>query len=191
MALVERDGPLAVLAEAHAAAAAGHGSVVLVTGEPGIGKTALVSAFASGAAGGRVLWGTCDDLSVPRPLGPFHDLAGSVSAELQQALRGAAPPHELHGLLLGELAEPPVPTLLVIEDIHWADEATLDAVTVIGRRIADLPALLVLTYREGEVGATHRPEAVVAADWIGLDTEGQAGPVGRPAWPPAGCHRVR
>src|SRR5690606_22097453 len=78
VALLERDGPLWTLAEARAAAAAGHGSVVLVTGEPGIGKTALVTEFASRLTGDRVLMGACDDLSVPRPLGPFHDLV-SVS----------------------------------------------------------------------------------------------------------------
>lgn len=164
MALLERDRPLSVLADARTAAASGHGSVVVVTGEPGIGKTALVTEFAVGAAsGGRVLVGACDDLSVPRPLGPFADLAASVSAELHQALRSGAPPQEVHRLVLEELAAPPVPSVLVIEDVHWADEATLDAITVIGRRIAEVPAVLVLTYREGEVDAADRLHATVGA----------------------------
>jgi DNA-binding CsgD family transcriptional regulator/tetratricopeptide (TPR) repeat protein len=162
--LLERDGPLLVLAAARDAAADGRGSVVLVTGEPGIGKTALVSAFVSSlGAGARVLTGTCDDLSVPRPFGPFHDMAVSVSPGLRQALRSSTEPQVIHGLLLDELAAAPVPSLLVIEDVHWADEATLDAITVIGRRIAELPVMLVLTYREGEIDAGDPLHAVVGA----------------------------
>ena len=138
--------------------------MVVVTGEPGIGKTALVTEFVSRVASGdRVLFGACDDLSVPRPLGPFADLAVSVSAGLEQALRAGSPPQEIHRLLLEELAAPPGPSVLVIEDVHWADEATLDAITVIGRRIVELPAVLVLTYREGEAGAAHRLHATVSA----------------------------
>mgnify|MGYP003402936920 FL=1 len=161
--LLERDRPLASLAAAHAAAAEGHGSVVLITGEPGIGKTALVTAFVSQLGEReRVLVGACDDLSVPRPLGPFHDLAGPTTPSLYDSLRSSAPPHDVHRSLLEDLASPPS-TLLVIEDVHWADEATLDAITVIGRRVAQLPVALLLTYREGEVGAGHPLHAAVGS----------------------------
>ncbi len=156
MELLERDGPLAALAEAREEAATGHGSVVLVTGEPGIGKTALVTRFAADLGEeARVLWGTCDDLSVPRPLGPFRDLVGSASASLREALSSEAPPHRIHSLLLEELDALPRPTVLVVEDVHWSDQATLDAITVIGRRIVGLPAVLVLTFRAGEVQDDH------------------------------------
>ncbi|MGH9290761.1 MAG: ATP-binding protein [Acidimicrobiales bacterium] len=181
MELLERDGPLWTLAEARAAAAAGHGSVVLVTGEPGIGKTALVTEFVARLAGDRVLIGTCDDLSVPRPLGPFHDLAVSVSTGLRRALRSGAPPHEIHGLVLEELVAPPAPALLVIEDVHWADEATLDVITVIGRRIAELPAVLVLTYREGEVDGAHPLHAAVGALRVERSRYIRLGPLSRAA----------
>ena len=88
MELLERDDALAALRAALADAARGEGRVVAVTGDPGIGKTSLVARFAADAeADARVLVGTCDDLSIPRPLGPFHDLAGSVSRELSDALR--------------------------------------------------------------------------------------------------------
>ena len=88
--LLERDGALAALAEAHDDAARGDGRVVVVTGEPGIGKTALVARFVADLDdGARVLVGTCDDLSIPRPLGAIHDLAGSVVAG---ARRGALRP---------------------------------------------------------------------------------------------------
>jgi predicted ATPase len=178
--LLERDGPLRTLAEARAAAAAGHGSVVLVTGEPGIGKTALVTEFVSRLTGDRVLMGTCDDLSVPRPLGPFHDLV-SVPTGLRRALRSGAPPEEIHGLLLEELAAPPAPSLLVIEDVHWADEATLDAITVIGRRIAELPVVLVLTYREGEVDGAHPLQAAVGTLRVEPSRYLRLGPLSRAA----------
>jgi ATP/maltotriose-dependent transcriptional regulator MalT len=137
---------------------------VLVTGEPGIGKTSLVASFArTPAAGGRVLWGTCDDLAIPRPLGPFRDLGGAVSPALERALSSGAGPDEIESLVLAELELPPRPTVLVLEDVHWADEATLDVVTVVARRIADLPALLVVTLRPGEAPAGHPLYAAVAS----------------------------
>src|SRR6478752_10712950 len=151
MELLERDGALAALAKAHAAAAEGDGLVVFVTGEPGIGKTALVNRFVADLGeDARVLLGTCDDLSIPRPLGPFRDLVGSVSPALEEALAAGAAPHDIQALLIAELDLPPRPTVLVVEDVHWADDATFDTLVVVGRRIGLLPALLVLTFRGGE-----------------------------------------
>src|SRR3954469_10550447 len=135
--------------------------MVSVSGEPGIGKTSLVRRFADGLDEGRVLLGTCDDLSIPRPLGPFRDLAGSVSPELEEALAAGAAPHRIQDLLIAELERPPGPVVLVLEDVHWADDATLDSITVLGRRIGSLPALMVLTFRSGE--AAHPLRAAVGA----------------------------
>ena len=139
--LLEREGALAALAEARDAAARGAGRVVFVTGEPGIGKTSLVTRSLRGLGpGARVLLGTCDDLSIPRPLGPIRDLAGSVSRALERGARRRAPRRTTcRALLLAELELPPRPTVLVLEDVHWADDATLDAITVLGRRIGSLP----------------------------------------------------
>jgi DNA-binding CsgD family transcriptional regulator/tetratricopeptide (TPR) repeat protein len=161
--LLEREAGLAALAEAEAAAARGEGRMVCVTGEPGIGKTSLVRRFLDDLGGGRVLFGTCDDLSIPRPLGPFRDLAGNVSAELGEALAADAAPHEIQDLLIAELEQPPHPAVLVLEDVHWADHATLDSVTVLGRRIGALPALLVVTYRGGEAPPGHPLHAALGA----------------------------
>ena len=164
MELLERDAALATLAEAHAAAAAGDGRVVFVSGEPGIGKTSLVTRFLRGLGDeARVLGGTCDDLSIPRPLGPIRDLVGSVSRPLEEALAAQAAPHEIQALLIAELELAPQPTVLVLEDVHWADDATLDSITVLGRRIGSLPALLVLTFRGGELRPNHPLHAVVGA----------------------------
>jgi DNA-binding CsgD family transcriptional regulator/tetratricopeptide (TPR) repeat protein len=162
--LLERDGALSTLAEARDAAARGEGRVVFVTGEPGIGKTSLVTSFVATLGDGvRVLYGTCDDLSIPRPLGPILDLVGSVSPLLEQALAKGSAPHEIQTLLLEEVELPPSPTVLVLEDVHWADDATLDAITVLGRRIGSLPALLVVTFRAGELAPNHPLHAVVGA----------------------------
>jgi DNA-binding CsgD family transcriptional regulator len=161
--LLERDPALAALGEAFASAARGEGRMVSVSGEPGIGKTALVRRFTADLGEGRVLLGTCDDLSIPRPLGPFRDLAGSVSAELEDALAAYAAPHDIQDLLIAELERAPGPVVLVLEDVHWADDATLDSIMVLGRRIGTLPALVVATHRSGEAPPGHPLNAALAA----------------------------
>ncbi|MGZ8783255.1 MAG: ATP-binding protein, partial [Gaiellaceae bacterium] len=163
---------LAALAEARAAAARGEGRVVMLTGEAGIGKTALGSRFLTDLEGdGRVLVGTCDDLSIPRPLGAIHDLAGTLSPALEDALAAGASPHEIQRLLLAELALPPHPTVLVLEDVHWADEATLDVITLLARRIGSLTVLLLLTCRDGEAPPAHPLHAAVSATSAVLELE--------------------
>lgn len=138
--------------------------MVLVTGEPGIGKTALVTRFVRDIGDrARVLWGTCDDLSTPRPFGPFYDLGSAASSELREVVTDEKRRPVLHELLVEELGTPPQPTILVIDDVHWADQATLDAITVVGRRISALPALLILTFREGEVELDHPLRRATAA----------------------------
>ena len=172
MELLEREAALAGLAEAREAAARGDGRVVVVVGEPGIGKTAVVTRFVADLEpGSRVLVGACDDLSIPRPLGAIHDLAGSVSPALEEALAAQASPHEIHRLLLDELALPPRPTVLVLEDMHWADEATLDVITLLARRISSLPVLLLLTCRDGEAPPGHPVHAVLTATSAVLELE--------------------
>lgn len=152
--LREREAALTALGSAVGAARSGRGAVALVTGEQGLGKTSLLRHFSSHLSDDtRVLWGTCDDLITPRPLGPFRDIASHCSPDVVAALTSGQPPHRLHSILLEDLAGRP--TLLVIEDVHWADDATLDAVTIIGRRITDLPVLLVLTFRDEDVAPDH------------------------------------
>jgi predicted ATPase len=85
--ILERDAELAALAGAVRSAGAGDGSVVLISGEAGIGKSSLVEAIrAQLPAEGRMLVGYCDDLATPRTLGPFRDLVGTVGIELSQAV---------------------------------------------------------------------------------------------------------
>ena len=143
--LLEREGALAVLDEAVADARAGRGRVVLVTGEAGMGKTTLVRAMASARGRGHVLVGACDDLVTPLPLGPLRDVAAQVDPSFAQALDSVA--GRAQRAVLDELSRPPSPTVLVVEDAHWADEATIDALVFVTRRLADAPAAIVLTYR--------------------------------------------
>ena len=139
--LLERDQELAALVDAARDAAAGSGSVVLLHGEAGIGKTTLVSAIRSQLPDGtRMLVGACDALSTPRTLGPFRDLTAAVGPRLAQALQ-AGERDLVMDALLDELQRPP-PTTLVVEDVHWADEATVDTLRFLVRRIAQLPVLL-------------------------------------------------
>ena len=116
----------------------GHGSVVLVAGEAGIGKTSLVRAFAEEAAeSARLLLSACDDLMAPRTLGPLRDAAAGSDGPLAAALADEEPVDGVFTALLEELAAEP-PTVLVVEDIHWADDATLDVLGYAARRIEPL-----------------------------------------------------
>ncbi len=154
--ILERKAELSVLAGAVRAAADRHGSVALVMGEAGIGKSSLVEALRSHLpAEGRMLVGYCDDLATPRTLGPFRDLVGSVGTELSHAVTDGSDRDRVLTALRTELTWPEHPTVLVIEDVHWADDATLDALRYLIRRIADLPAVLVLTYRDDELTREH------------------------------------
>ncbi|MGP4014027.1 ATP-binding protein [Streptomyces sp. 4N124] len=154
--ILEREAELARLATAAQEAADGAGSVALVFGEAGIGKSSLVKAMPDRLPGGaRVLVGQCDDLATRRPLGPFRDLIGSIGAELAQAVMEGVDRHRVYEALLGELAGVPHPAVLVVEDVHWADEASLDALRFLVRRMERLPAVLVLTYRDDELSREH------------------------------------
>lgn len=131
------------------------GHVVLISGEAGVGKTALLHAFRDGLSPStRALWAACDPLFTPRPLGPLLDLALSTEGEFREHVQGEGKPHDIAFALMAEL-EAPAPTLLVIEDIHWADEATLDVVRLVARRIESVAALVALTYRDEELDRTH------------------------------------
>ncbi|MBB4932965.1 ATP/maltotriose-dependent transcriptional regulator MalT [Lipingzhangella halophila] len=179
--LLERETALRALDGTVGKAARGHGSVAVVTGEHGIGKTTLLHRFVADLTGVRVWWGTCDGLSTPRPLGPFRDIAADVSARAEECLAAGDPPHRLHTLLLRELESAHHPTVLVVEDVHWADEATLDAVTVLGRRIGELPAVLVLTFRSGQAQTGHPLHAALGAVQRTTTLHLRLAPLSRPA----------
>ncbi|MGY1739496.1 MULTISPECIES: ATP-binding protein [unclassified Blastococcus] len=159
MRLLEREQALDALAERARDAASGRGSLVLVAGEAGIGKTVLLRRFVDGL-GERTqpLWGMCDSLSTPRPLGPLRDVAGELGPPVPALLAGAASRFEVFAGVLDALRGRP--RVLVVEDLHWADEATFDLVRFLARRIGQLPLLLVVTYRDG-LGVAHPLSAVL------------------------------
>lgn len=148
-ALIEREAELARLQ-----AAFGSGSVALLAGEAGIGKTSVLRALAQAHAPlGPVWWGGCDALDTPHPLAPLLDMARAQRLRFAAQLDGPRP--ALFEAVLAELQASPKPVLVVVEDAHWADDATLDWLKFVGRRIAGTPALLAVSYRDDEVGAAH------------------------------------
>ena len=154
MELLERDHELQALATAFDEASAGEGRIVLVSGEAGIGKTSFVERFlATTGRMGRVLKGQCDSLFTPSPLGPLYDVARQTGGRLLAQLEAEAPRAAVFSTMLGLLRDQSQPAILLVEDIHWADEATLDLIKYLGRRIAESRVLIVLTYRDNEVGA--------------------------------------
>ena len=159
--LLERGEFLEALEASLADALDGRGRMVLVMGEAGIGKTALVREFCDRQRPQRrVLWGACDGLRTPRPFAPFVDIAATVSGGLAETIARGERPARCFAALTDELAAV-APTILVIEDLHWADEATLDVMTMLGRRAEIVPALVVATYRDDELTTDHRLRSVL------------------------------
>lgn len=149
--LVERDMHLSTLLSEFDHARFGQGRVAAVFGEAGIGKTSLLRALADNAEGCRILWGGCEALSTSRPLGPLYDMMASFDAQVVKALHEETVPIRLFSLLLMALQKSQQPVLMIVEDIHWADQATLDLVKFLGRRAGALKLLLVVSYRDDEV----------------------------------------
>jgi len=161
--LEERDGELAALARWWDEAVAGAGRLVLVGGDAGAGKSVLVEEFTRRLRGARLLSGACEPLATPVPLGSLRDMANDLPDSLRRELAGAQDPVEVRRLLLEQLRTGDVATVVVLEDAHWADEATLDLVRFLGRRLKGCRALVMVTYRQDEVGARH-PLRVLAGD---------------------------
>ena len=154
MELLERASQLLALNSALAQAKSGQGCVTLVYGEAGIGKTSVVDSFArEHKKSWRILSGACDSLFTPRPLGPLHDIASQTQGSLGALLEAESNRTAIFSACLNELNTQS--TILVIEDIHWADEATLDLLKYLGRRIRQTASLMVLTYRDDEIGPDH------------------------------------
>jgi len=153
MELLERKQCLADLADWLRRALEGAGCITLLGAEAGIGKTALLQEFAKAPLGARVLWGGCDALFAPRPLGPLYDIARQARGELLATMNSNASREVIFAAALSELER--TPTLLVFEDMHWADEATLDLLKYLGRRIQRARAMLAVSYRDDEVGPRH------------------------------------
>jgi predicted ATPase len=166
--LLERDELLAELHSAYAEARAGNGRLVFVGGEAGVGKTSLMRRLCDDLPGTPIVqWGACDPLATPRPLGPLRDIAVSDDGLLSLALEGGATPHEVAAALAG--TDPRTPVVVVLEDVHWADEATLDVLRVLGRRVGGATFLAIATFRDDELDRMH-PLRIVLGELATTDT---------------------
>jgi DNA-binding CsgD family transcriptional regulator/tetratricopeptide (TPR) repeat protein len=162
--LIERSEPLDVLNGALRLAASGRGNVIIVGGEAGIGKTSLLREFAIEARSrAEVHWGGCEALFTPRPLGPLQDMAQAVDARVAELLEETASQERIFTALLNALQDARRTRVLIFEDVHWADKATLDLIKYLGRRVGTMKTVLVLSMRSDEIGASH-PLAQVLGD---------------------------
>jgi len=154
MNLLEREPYLVELESALAQVGNGVGRIALISGEAGIGKTSLIEAFTRRhTASMPVYWGTCDSLFAPRPFGPVYDMAAQLHKDLPQLLSSDPQHTAIFPAILEVLKKQTA--IIVFEDVHWADEATLDLLRFLGRRISQTCVLLVMTYRDDELGPQH------------------------------------
>ncbi len=158
--LLERGDALATL-ERHVSEvrSSSEGRVLFIGGESGVGKTTLLRSFCD-AQGLRVLWGSCAPLRTPRPLGPFWDIAAAVGGELESLVEAGARPHEVAAALRRDLQGGRT-TVLVLEDVHWADEASLDVLVLLASSASTVPALVLASYRDDELEGAEQLRVVL------------------------------
>jgi DNA-binding CsgD family transcriptional regulator len=152
--LLEREEPRRRLEAALADACKGRGSVVSLEGEAGMGKTALTLQFVDAHRGdARVYLGSCEHLSTPEPMGPLRDIARESHGRFAVSPVSRLATYEsLYHLLVNGRG----PALLVLEDIHWADDATLDLLRFLGRRIRNAAVVVLVTFRNDEPESSAR-----------------------------------
>ena len=155
MTLLEREEYISGLTGQFRNAASGKGQVAVICGDAGIGKTSLVESFTQQQEDkAKIYWGACDALFTPRPLAPLYDIAGRMKSTIINKLEQAAPRPSIFNEFLNEIHKEE-PNIIVIEDVHWADESTFDFIIFLAKRINKYRSLLIITYRSDEIGSTH------------------------------------
>jgi DNA-binding CsgD family transcriptional regulator/tetratricopeptide (TPR) repeat protein len=169
--LLERQSSLEQLERALELATRDAGRTVLIGGEAGIGKTRLIETFAESLPPDTPVYrGGCEALFAARPLGPLFDFADQLGGELATLLQSGADSHRIHSAFLKLIEKPELDgAVFVIEDVHWADNGTMDFIKFIGRRLSTSHCLMLVSYRDDEVGATH-PLHFVLGDLPGNST---------------------
>jgi DNA-binding CsgD family transcriptional regulator/tetratricopeptide (TPR) repeat protein len=152
MQLTEREKEINALGALASIAASQRGQLVLVAGEAGIGKSALLETFVGQLPSApKILWGYCDDLLTPRPFGPVFDLAQGLGSRVAGLMQAGVAGAELFPEVLGAISALPQGSILIIEDVHWADHATIDLLRYLARRIVSVRSMIVLTFRPDEI----------------------------------------
>jgi DNA-binding CsgD family transcriptional regulator len=169
-ALVGREREFALLRAHFDAAMGGQGSLVLIGGEAGIGKTTLAEAICREATehGALVLVGRCYDLAETPPYGPWVELfarcpRSDAAPPLPDvfAMRGTLGTATSQAAILQQALDyfttlsAARPLLLLLDDLHWADPASLDLLRLLARSLADLPLAILATYRSDELTRRH------------------------------------
>lgn len=148
--MLEREDALDRLDSAFAGACEGAGRVVAIAGEAGAGKTTLLTHLAAQYADrATVCLGACENLATPEPLLPLRDIARASGGRFE--FRSDQEHLALFELLL-EFLTRASPVVLALEDVHWADAATVDLIRFLSRRVAGTRILVLITYRDEEVG---------------------------------------
>lgn len=153
--LLERSLELAQLRAWLDEADQGSGRLAFVSGEMGIGKTAIVTAFARQVAPFcHTMILPFDGISSPEPLGPIHDLGRQLGIGLDPARGAPEQRSSLFGAIESVLRRSSGTNVIVLEDAHWADNASLEFLRFLGRRLSELRALVIVTYRDDEESST-------------------------------------
>jgi predicted ATPase len=186
--LVGREREQVFLREELAAALSGHGRLILLGGEAGIGKTTLARDLArdAGARGGCVLTGHCYDLTNTPPYGPWLDLMATYAPDLTLP----SPPAAFAGGSLERVTDQAAlfaevrrffselsctrPILVLLEDLHWADPASLELLRHVAPHLRKWSILLLASYRVDELTRRHPfsqqlPALVREAEALRLD----------------------
>jgi ATP/maltotriose-dependent transcriptional regulator MalT len=162
MELIERDECLETLQSKFENLSTGEGHCIFISGEAGIGKTSLVKSFTKKKkAYANIYIGSCDALFAPRPLAPLYDVLLQLENGVPQLNNAAEDRTAFFTHIFRLLKEQEKPSLLIFEDIHWADEATLDFIKFFARRISYLRCLFILTYRDNEITPEHPLKNVI------------------------------
>src|SRR6476661_3971242 len=156
MELIERDSFLTALRSQFERVSEGEGRSIFVSGEAGIGKTSLIKAFCNEVKNKcNAYLGICYALFTPRPLAPLYDVLLQLGKNIPEGNIDITNRTAFFTNFLHELNDREKVNLVVFEDIHWADEATLDFIKFLARRITQLKCLFILTYRDTEIHSSH------------------------------------
>src|SRR5580704_2088624 len=170
MDLLERQAQIGELTRHLHEAGTSAGKIAFVSGEAGAGKSVLVEEFVrQSARAARVLWGHCDALQTSRVLGPVNEVVAGLSLLPDTPREAGVSREQLFSRLFERLSPPNPVSVVVLEDLHWADEATLDFVRFLGRRIQRTRCLLIATFRDDELAPNH-PLRSVLGESTGIHT---------------------